>query len=68
MSNDPGSKVTTQFRDELVLKRSFFILLRIDYYLMMLSCLGILERVMKDLEEVVEVMMTSKDVQHKPEA
>ena len=35
---------------------------------MMLSCLGTLERVMKDLEEVVEVMMTSKDVQHKPEA
>ena len=27
-----------------------------------------IERVMKDLEEVVEVMMTSKDVQHKPEA
>ena len=23
---------------------------------------------MKDLEDVVEVMMTSKDVQHKPEA
>jgi hypothetical protein len=23
---------------------------------------------MKDLEQVVEVMMTSKDVQHKPEA
>jgi hypothetical protein len=42
--------------------------LRIDYYLMMLSCLGTLERVMKDLEQVVEVMMTSKDVQHKPEA
>ena len=35
---------------------------------MMLFCLGTLERVMKDLEEVVEVMMTSKDVQHKSEA
>jgi hypothetical protein len=35
---------------------------------MMLSCLGTLERVMKDLEEVVEVMMTNKDVQHKLEA
>ena len=45
-----------------------FILLRIYYYLMMLSCLGTMERVMKDLEDVVEVMMTSKDVQHKPEA
>ena len=38
-----------------------FILLKIDYYLMMLSCLGTLERVMRDLEEEVEVMMTSKD-------
>jgi len=46
----------------------FFILLRIDYYLMMLSCLGTLERVMRDLEEEVEAMMTSKDVQQKPEA
>ena len=36
---------------------------RIDYYLMMLSYLGILERVMKDLEDVVEAMLTSKDVQ-----
>ena len=58
-----SSNASTQFRDELVLKRSFFILLRIDYYLMMLSCLGTLERVMKDLEDVVEAMMTSKDVQ-----
>ena len=45
-----------------------FILLRIDYYLMMLSCLGTLERVMKDLEDVVEGKMTSKDVQQEPEA
>ena len=45
-----------------------FILLRIDYYLMMLFCLGTLERVMRDLEDVVEAMMTSKDVQQKPEA
>ena len=45
-----------------------FILLRIDYYLMMLSCLGTLERVMRDLEDMVEAMMTSKDVQQKPEA
>ena len=37
-----------------------FILLRIDYYLMMLSCLGTLERVMKDLEDMVEAKMTSK--------
>ena len=28
--------------------------MRIDYYLMMLSCLGTLERVMKDLEDMVE--------------
>ena len=34
-----------------------FILFRIDYYLMMLSCLGTLERVMKDLEDVVEAKM-----------
>ena len=45
-----------------------FILLRIDYYLIMLSCLGTLERVMKDIEDMVEAMMTSKDVQQKPEA
>ena len=67
-SNDPGSNASTQFTGELVLKRSFFILLRIDYYLMMLSCLGTLERVMRDLEEEVEVMMTSKDVQQKSKA
>ena len=36
--------------------------------LMMLSCLGTLVRVMKDLEDVVEAMMTSKDVQQNPEA
>ena len=42
--------------------------MRIDYYLMMLSCLGTLERVMKDLEDVVEVKMTSKDVQQELEA
>jgi hypothetical protein len=34
----------------------------------MLSCLGILERVMKNLEEVVEVQKTSEDVQHKQKA
>ena len=34
----------------------------------MLFCLGTLERVMRDLEEEVEAMMTSKDVQQKPEA
>ena len=45
-----------------------FILLRIDCYLMMLYCLGIMERVMRNLKEEVEVKMTSKDVQHKPEA
>ena len=28
---------------------------------MILSCLGTLERVMRDLEEEVEAMMTSKD-------
>ena len=39
------------------------ILLRIDYYLMISSCLETLERVMKDIEDVVEAMMTSKDVQ-----
>jgi hypothetical protein len=46
--------MSTKFRGELVLKRSFFILLRIDYYLMILSCLGTLERIMKSLEEAVE--------------
>ena len=45
-----------------------FILLRIEYYLMVLSCLGTLERVMRDLEEEVEALMTSKDVQQKPKA
>ena len=35
---------------------------------MMLSYLGTLDRVMKDLEDVVEVKMTSKDVQQEPEA
>ena len=40
-----------------------FHIFRIDYYLMMLSCLGTLERVMKDLEDMVEAKMTSKDVQ-----
>ena len=44
-----------------------FIVLRIDGYLMMLSYLGTLERVMKDLEDVVEAKMTSKDVQREPE-
>jgi hypothetical protein len=44
-----------------------FILLRIDCYLMILYCLGTLERVMRNLEEEVEAKMTSKDVQHKPE-
>jgi hypothetical protein len=34
----------------------------------MLYSLEILERVMKNLEEEVEAKMTSKDVQHKPEA
>ena len=42
--------------------------MRIDYYLMMLSCLETLEKVMKDLEDVVEAKMTSKDVQQEPEA
>ena len=41
---------------------NLFIVLRIDCYLMMLSCLGTLERVMRDLEDVVDAMMTSKDV------
>ena len=40
-----------------------FIVLKIDCYLMMLFCLGTLERVMKDLEDMVEAKMTSKDVQ-----
>ena len=38
-----------------------------NYYLMMLYFLGTLERVMKDLEDVVEAKMTSKDVQQEPE-
>ena len=42
--------------------------MRIDNYIMMLSYLGTLERVMKDLKDMVEAMMTSKDVQQKPEA
>ena len=45
-----------------------FIFLRIDYYLLMLSFLGTLERVIRELEEEMEVMMTSKNVQQKPEA
>jgi hypothetical protein len=45
-----------------------FILLRIDYFLIMLSFLGTLERVMRNLEEGVEVEKISKDVQHKVEA
>ena len=40
----------------------------IDYYLMMLSCLETLQRVKRDTKDVEEVMMTSKDVQHEPEA
>ena len=35
---------------------------------MMLSCLETLERVMRDLEDMVDTRMTSKDVQHKPQA
>ena len=35
---------------------------------MMLSCLGTLERVMRDLEDMVDARMTSKEVQQKPEA
>ena len=35
---------------------------------MMLSCLGTLERIMRDLNEEVEALMTSKGVQQKPEA
>ena len=35
---------------------------------MMLSCLETLDRVMRDLEDVVEAMMTIKDVQQKPKA
>ena len=41
--------------------------MKIDCYLMMLFCLGTLERVMRDLEDVVDARMTSKDVQQKPE-
>ena len=42
--------------------------MRIDYYLMMLSYLGTLERIMKYLERGVEVEKASKDVQVKREA
>ena len=35
---------------------------------MMLYFLGTLERVMRNLQEEMEAKMTSKDVQHKPEA
>jgi hypothetical protein len=35
---------------------------------MMLYFLGILERVIGNLEEEIEAKMTSKDVQHKPKA
>jgi hypothetical protein len=35
---------------------------------MMLYFLGTLERVMRNLEEEMDSKMTSKDVQHKPEA
>ena len=35
---------------------------------MMLYCLGILDRVMRNLEEEVEAKMTSRDVQQEPEA
>ena len=42
--------------------------MRIDYYLMMLSYLGTLERVMRNLEEGVEAGKTSKDAPHKLEA
>ena len=44
------------------------IFLILDYYLVMLYFLGALERVMRNLEEEMEAKMTSKDVQHKPEA
>ena len=42
--------------------------MRIDYYLMILSCLGTSERVMRNLEKGIEVEKTSKDDQHKLEA
>jgi hypothetical protein len=45
-----------------------FKLLRIDYYLMMLSWLGTLERIVRNLENGVEAEKTSKDIQHKLEA
>jgi hypothetical protein len=35
---------------------------------MMLYFLGTLERVMRNLKEEIEAKMTSKDVQHKPDA
>ena len=54
------SNARGKFRGELIL--------RINYYLMMLYFLGTLERVMRNLEEEMEAKMTSKDVQHKPEA
>jgi len=47
---------------------SFHTFENIDYYLKMLYCFGRLERGMRNLEEEVEVKMTSKDVQHKLEA
>jgi hypothetical protein len=60
--------VTIKFRGELVLKAILFIVLRIDCYLMILSCLGTLERVMKYLEKGVKAEQTSKDIQDKAEA
>ena len=42
--------------------------MRIDYYLMMLSYLGTLERVMRYLEEGVEAGKTSMDAPQKLEA
>jgi hypothetical protein len=48
---------TIKFRDEAMLKWSFFaiIFLRIDCYLTILSCLRILERIIKYLEKGMEV-------------
>jgi hypothetical protein len=45
-----------------------FTVLRTDYSLMMLSCLGTLKRIMKYLEGGVEAKKTSKDIQVKREA
>jgi hypothetical protein len=57
---------TIKFRDEAMLKWSFFaiIFLRIDCYLTILSCLRILERIIKYLEKGMEVGNTREDIEY----